>query len=168
MKVTSVNKRVQYIIEQKQLTSSKFADEIGVIRSSISHIISGRNKPGLELLQKILNRYNEINSEWLILGKGEVFRNRVPKEESRPADLLVKSKQLSLLDYSEEQERYTGALKAKQQQIDEESKALPYKDIKSGEEQSRAGEIRLPKENKDIERITIYFSDNSYKDFFPK
>jgi transcriptional regulator with XRE-family HTH domain len=66
--------RIQLIIKSKNLTASKFADEIGVQRSSISHLLSGRNKPSLELIQKTLSRFPEIRTEWLINGNGQMYK----------------------------------------------------------------------------------------------
>lgn len=62
------------IINHEKLTSSAFADSIGVQRSSISHILSGRNKPSLDFLQKILTSYPKYNAEWLILGHGDMLK----------------------------------------------------------------------------------------------
>ena len=62
--------RIQKLIQAKKLTASKFADQIGVPRSTISHILSGRNNPSLEFLQKILDTYPDIKTEWLIRGDG--------------------------------------------------------------------------------------------------
>ncbi len=71
--------RIQKFLEVENINPSKFADEIGVQRSSISHILSGRNNPSLELIQKILARFDYLNAEWLITGKGEMFKpNRQP------------------------------------------------------------------------------------------
>ncbi len=64
--------RIQKIIQLKKLTSSKFADQVGVPRSTISHILSGRNNPSLEFLQKILDTFPDINTEWLVRGEGPV------------------------------------------------------------------------------------------------
>jgi DNA-binding XRE family transcriptional regulator len=71
----SVTKRIEQILEEYQLSPSRFADEIDVQRSSISHILSERNKPSLELISKILKKYPEINAEWLITGKGKMQLN---------------------------------------------------------------------------------------------
>ena len=60
-------------METQSLSASKFAEAIGVQRSNISHILSGRNKPSLELINKILDRYPEVSTDWLLLGKGPVF-----------------------------------------------------------------------------------------------
>lgn len=65
-----MEERIRIIMEEEQLTASKFAEAIGVQRSSISHILSGRNKPSLELINKILDRFNDLNTDWLLLGKG--------------------------------------------------------------------------------------------------
>ena len=69
-----MNSRIQKIIEEEGLSISKFADEIGVQQSSVSHILSGRNKPSLDFINKLLNRYREINANWLITGCGEMYK----------------------------------------------------------------------------------------------
>jgi transcriptional regulator with XRE-family HTH domain len=54
------------------LTASAFADEIGVQRSSVSHILSGRNKPSLEFIQKVISKYPKVDAAWLISGATSV------------------------------------------------------------------------------------------------
>lgn len=66
--------RILQILEKYQLTPSRFADEIGAQRSSISHILAERNKPSLEIVQRILNCYTAINAEWLLLGIGSMLK----------------------------------------------------------------------------------------------
>ena len=70
-----LNNRIQKIIQYSMLTASEFADEIGVQRSNISHIISGRNKPSLDFIVKIKDRFPEIQWEWIIEGKGEMTKS---------------------------------------------------------------------------------------------
>jgi len=62
--------RLQKIIEFYGESASSFAEKIGVQRSSISHILSGRNKPSLEFILKILSSYPEVELYWLLNGKG--------------------------------------------------------------------------------------------------
>ena len=64
--------RIKYIMKLNNLSASAFADEIGVQRSSISHILSERNKPSLELLQKVLAKYPKISADWLISGNTNI------------------------------------------------------------------------------------------------
>ena len=60
--------RLQKLMEQHQLSASAFAEKIGVQRSSISHLLSGRNKPSLDLLVKIEANFEEVSFEWLLNG----------------------------------------------------------------------------------------------------
>lgn len=66
--------RIQTIINQEQTTPSAFADEIGISRGAMNHILNGRNKPSLDVLLKIVNRYKNINLEWLIQGVLPMYR----------------------------------------------------------------------------------------------
>ena len=72
--------RILYLLKQKNLTISQFADEIGIQKSGMSHLISGRNKPSLELILKILQRYPEVKPEWLLLGTGDQYSGSGKKE----------------------------------------------------------------------------------------
>lgn len=62
--------RLQGVMEFYNESASSFADEIGVQRSSISHILSGRNKPSLDFVLKVLGSYPEVDLYWLMNGKG--------------------------------------------------------------------------------------------------
>ena len=63
-------KRLERILKYYGLSASGFADSIGVQRSSISHLLSGRNKPSLEFVLKVVKKYPEVNLYWLLNGKG--------------------------------------------------------------------------------------------------
>ncbi len=63
-------KRLQKVIDFYGESASSFAEKIGVQRSSISHILSGRNKPSLDFIMKVLSSYPEVELYWLLNGKG--------------------------------------------------------------------------------------------------
>lgn len=63
-------KRLEKIMQFYSLTASALADEIDFNRSTISHLISGRNKPSLEFVMKLLQKFPEVNWDWLVLGRG--------------------------------------------------------------------------------------------------
>jgi len=62
--------RIEAVIEHLDLSVSAFADEIGVQRSSISHLLNGRNKPSLDFVMKLVNTYPEVDLYWLLKGEG--------------------------------------------------------------------------------------------------
>jgi transcriptional regulator with XRE-family HTH domain len=69
--------RLLKLLDTEQLTSAKFADAIGVQRSSVSHILSGRNKPSFDFLQKTLKVFPMLNADWLILGEGNMYEGDI-------------------------------------------------------------------------------------------
>ena len=64
----SIQERLQLVLKMHNLTPSVFADKIGVQRSNVSHVLSGRNKPGLDFLEKILLHFPRVNAHWVITG----------------------------------------------------------------------------------------------------
>lgn len=88
--------RILLVLKIKNLTPSKFADEIGIQRSSMSHIMSGRNLPSLDLITKILNKYPDINSEWLLQGVGPMMKTIQIDLFEQPAETKAVEKQASV------------------------------------------------------------------------
>jgi len=68
-------KRLQHLTEYYGLNAAVFADKIGVQRSSISHLMSGRNKPSLDFIMKILEVFPEVNLYWFLNGKGDFLKS---------------------------------------------------------------------------------------------
>ena len=62
------------LMKTEQLTASKLAELLGIQPSGISHILGGRNKPSFDLVQKILRRFPQVNPDWLLLDRGEMYR----------------------------------------------------------------------------------------------
>lgn len=98
------SKRLQKVIDFYDETASSFAEKIGVQRSSISHILSGRNKPSLDFVMKVLHSYPEVELYWLLNGKGqfpkknfisktpeshlkEVNQNQLPKKKDTSSEI---------------------------------------------------------------------------------
>ena len=76
-----MHSRLKYWMEMEVLKSSALADNIRVNRATISHILSGRNKPSIDFLQKLLSSYPELNANWLISGVGYMKENQKQNEE---------------------------------------------------------------------------------------
>lgn len=67
--------RIKLLMEKVNLSNSRFSDEIELQRSSLSHILSGRNKPSLDFIMKVKNRFPNIRTDWLIFGNGNMYVN---------------------------------------------------------------------------------------------
>jgi transcriptional regulator with XRE-family HTH domain len=68
-----MQKRIELILKTKNLTVSQFADKIGIQRSGMSHILAGRNKPSLDFVLKVLQSFPDLNTNWLLFGKGAMY-----------------------------------------------------------------------------------------------
>lgn len=79
-------KRLEIILDYYGLNASGFADKIGVQRSSLSHLLSGRNKPSLDFILKILDEFPDVDLYWILNGKGSFPKNEdVVLEKTPPA-----------------------------------------------------------------------------------
>ncbi|OUS00928.1 transcriptional regulator [Flavobacteriales bacterium 33_180_T64] len=117
-------KRLQKVIDFYGESASSFAEKIGVQRSSISHILSGRNKPSLDFVLKVLSSFPEVELYWLMKGKGNF---PAEKKETRKEEISKEKKHLI----------------SKTPQISQAAKS----------------------EDKTIERIVIFYTDGTFKNF---
>lgn len=133
--------RIQKLIGAENLTPTRFADIIGVQRSAISHIITGRNNPSFDLIQKILSKFPRVSSEWLIMGRGEMYKTTV---QQRLFDFDPSMPQGQIHKVFESPER--------KQFKDETDSIKPTENSKN---------------EPVIERIIIFFSDKSFREYYP-
>ena len=69
-----MREKLQKLMSTEHLTSSRFAELLGIQPSGVSHLLGGRNKPSFDLVQKILRRFSRVNPDWLLLDKDEMYR----------------------------------------------------------------------------------------------
>ena len=93
MNKETVLNRIKKIIDDNNLTNSEFAEKIGVPKSSISHLLSERNKPSLDLITKISENFEQITTDYLIFGTSEVKKDQIkPSNELFSNENIVNSK----------------------------------------------------------------------------
>ena len=83
----SDRERIEKVKDTLGLTARQFAAEIRVQPGTISNMMAGRNNPSLEVMKRIMDRYPTLNPEWLIAGRGEMWRT-VPGEQAGLFDML--------------------------------------------------------------------------------
>ncbi|MBP8642906.1 MAG: helix-turn-helix transcriptional regulator [Bacteroidales bacterium] len=72
--------RIRLLLDAEKINSAKFAEAIEVQRSAVSHILAGRNNPSFDIIQRIAQKFPKINLEWLITGKGSMYK--IPVQRS--------------------------------------------------------------------------------------
>jgi transcriptional regulator with XRE-family HTH domain len=138
--------RIIQIIEKEGLTAGKFAQLIGTQPSVISHILNGRNKPSMEIIQKILSTFREINPDWLILGVGGMSRSTQTAQTTLFGDM-----------------QQTESSMSKEINKPKTSQRISLKEVESFQNQKDD----FLKNEKRIKKITVYFSDMTFEDFIP-
>ncbi len=88
-----MNTRLKQFLAAENITQAQFADNINVVRASVSHILAGRNKPSFDFIMALMSNYPSLNIEWLIAGKGKMYKDAqapepeqlFPEEKTTPA-----------------------------------------------------------------------------------
>lgn len=75
-----MNRRLLQFLQAENITQAQFADTLSVARGSVSHILAGRNKPGYDFLESLLLHYPRLNLDWLMTGKGKMYREDMASE----------------------------------------------------------------------------------------
>lgn len=104
----SISDRLQMVIKMNGMTNATFADTIGVQRSSISHVLSGRNKPSIDFIQKILEAFPKVDANWLVAGR-KVGRSHPEVEDSKPSS---STREEEVIVHDEEREVYRSSPKS--------------------------------------------------------
>jgi len=88
--MSNIPERINQILKFYHLTATEFAEKLGVQKSSLSHLLSGRNKPSFQFMNKLAKAYPDINLEWFVTGEGDMLKNNhhVPKyAQEKPTEI---------------------------------------------------------------------------------
>lgn len=165
--------RIEKIMEALQLNSGQFAIQIGIQNSNLSHILNNRNKPSLEVLRKILQRYPSISSDWLILGQGAMYRQEIKSQERSLFDQIDENISLSdsliqkseMNSYLESNSENSNLLK------NEEPAIYSKKNSAIHENTPPVSEINCMTSTsfeKKVLKIILYYTDNTFQEFESK
>ncbi|TAJ10726.1 helix-turn-helix domain-containing protein [Marinilabiliaceae bacterium JC017] len=152
-----MKERIQKILQRESLTPSKFADVIGVQRSGVSHILSGRNNPSLDFLNKILDHFPYISGDWLITGKGEMIK---PDVKSAPKPQLLFNSPKKVFEPEKERPIPSATIK-----IEKEPENIPEKKIKESESIENISPFLSDKK---IERVVVFYTDKTFREYCPE
>ncbi|MCX6216259.1 helix-turn-helix transcriptional regulator [Spirosoma sp.] len=168
----TINDKIKQILIDKNLTPSYFADEIGVQRSSISHILSGRNRPSFDIIQKIIRRFPELGYEWIMEEESQLTNQTVPAGVGYGTNRSV-GRPLSI----ERPDRFTaGGIVSQQPQspgVRSQRTEIPPVSLPQQVEVTNPSDSQ-PRENpnsdkpeKKVERILIFYTDGSFREYTP-
>ena len=113
-----MNRRLLQFLQAENITQTQLADILSVARGSVSHILAGRNRPGYDFLESLLLHFPSLSLEWLMTGKGKMYKETSPEQEESASQLDL----------------------------------FPP---------------RTPSAGRRVERILVFYNDNTYQEFNP-
>ena len=152
-------KRLEIVLEYYSLSASGFADKIGVQRSSLSHLLSGRNKPSLDLILKIVENFPDIDLYWILNGKGNFPKMEI-KVESQTQNIPHVSDS-KIIDENNSQDIPNLFSDENRNQ-----KNPVFENIKNNF--SNTGNMSSAKNELEIDRIVVFYTNGNFKSYSPE
>lgn len=151
-------KRLEILLDFYGLSASAFADKIDVQRSSISHLLSGRNKPSLDFVLKVVDVFPEVDLYWILNGKGNFPKSEKKNEEKMVAPSIPKL---------ENEEKNNIDLKTDLfSDVDAVENNRVFENY--SEKNSNTQNLETKKNNSAIDRIVVFYKDGTFKNYNPE
>lgn len=169
--MTEVKDRIRELIDHSGLSNKDFAEKIDINPAIISHILSGRNNPSLHVIQQIINIYTNVNSDYLLTGRGQLFAESLkPGNQETEAETTTTYKQ----DDAVRKVAPPGSTPLPKRKV-EDYQTMAGQDSVSkstGDEGDKASQLtnvytNVNQDQKKIERVIIFYSDKSMEEYRP-
>ena len=140
--------RLQHFLQAENITPSQFADRIGIQRSGVSHVLAGRNKPGFDFMESMLLSYPSLNAEWLMTGKGKMYRELKQGLPQEAEDIQ---------DQDQEQQ-------ITQKPVQTE---MLFQNAEQLKDSGTKTYSKPPEEGRKVVKVLFFYSDNTFSEFTP-
>jgi transcriptional regulator with XRE-family HTH domain len=149
-------KRLEIILDYYGLNASGFADKIGVQRSSLSHLLSGRNKPSLDFILKILDVFPEVDLYWILNGKGSFpkIEETAEKKETKKEEVLKEN----ITAPAQETAMPQNLFSEEKNEADKNRAVAKSQTIQNAMNESDSSEV---------EKIVFFYKNGTFKVFTP-
>ena len=151
-------KRLEIILDYYSLNASSFADKIGVQRSSLSHLLSGRNKPSLDFILKIMEVFPEVDLYWILNGKGTFPKSEFESETNSTSSTPFLNKPITTIKIETPPDLFSEKNPNSKNRIEE---ILPNNF-------SNSKITPTQKKEEEIDRIIIFYANGTFKTYSPE
>jgi len=167
----NINDKIKQILVDKNISPSYFADEIGVARASVSHILTGRNRPSFDIIQKIIRRFPDLGYDWIMedepappRGSANGQRSVSPNQTRPLPPNQLGQQRPAPADLSLYNSARSGTMTNLRDDFTPEP--LPEPDLSMGVGGPASVGVDFGLE-KNIERILIFYTDGTFREFLP-
>ena len=162
MNQSEIIERLKQVLSYYSLTSSTFADTIDVQRSSISHLMSGRNKPSLDFVMKVVSAYPEVDLYWLLNGEGSFPKIADESKEIKKDIEEIPNSQKSNPSLFDE---ITSSDEIPQKELKSEKKPTSPRFPQNEQEVDLISNTRFSATGKKIAKVILLYTDGTFDDF---
>lgn len=172
-------KRLENILDYYNISASVFADKIGVQRSSLSHLLSGRNKPSLDFVLRVTDNFPDVDLYWLLNGKGTFPKSETPAPDIKipspsPVYIEPKTEDNNVGDlFSEKTE--TDIPQSENEEFEEKNNFEKNTEVvnQASEKTETPANPAPPIDtivnyNSDVEQVVIFYKDGTFKNYKPR
>ena len=150
-----MNTRLKQFIAAENITQAQLADTINVVRASVSHILAGRNKPSYDFITSLMLRFPKLNIEWLMFGKGKMYKDLPSAPIRKESNLLFDEVELQ----DDEPEASAQEAVIPDVTVNEGANITSLADIKNSAQQ-----VQSVVKQRNVKKILILFDDGSYQE----
>jgi transcriptional regulator with XRE-family HTH domain len=159
------SERIAAVMRHYNLQAKDLADRCGVQRTAITHILNGRNRPSVSFLGQLSDAYPEINTRWLLHGRGSMFTNVTSVTSNEAPTASPSKEQIEQLELS-------GGNLSENSETAPESPLSVVTNVTDGASENTLGKslhapIPLEQSNKPVREIVIFYKDGTFKSFRP-
>ena len=174
-----MKERIEEILIDKKLTQAEFADYIGVNRSSITHIMTGRNKSSDTVVASTLLAFPDINPQWLSEGKGEMYKpfseRHITSEQTQQINVNSEFEQGNLFSNSDvyipENKQQNSEILQKISSPEWNIQSLPNDSLPISpprQDEKKENETSIPVTEKQIRKIVFFYADKTFEEYYPE
>ncbi len=157
---TIMNNRLKQFLAAENITQAQFADTINVVRASVSHILSGRNKPSFDFISAMMSKYPNLNMEWIMFGKGKMYKDSpLPEPEQlfpEEIPIPVPAETIDRLPETEDSPLRSAEI---QPVIEEKESKLPLTGLNT-----LGNNLQNIVKQRKVTKVIIMFDDGSYQE----
>lgn len=150
-----MNTRLQQFLNAENISQAQLADTLEVARAGVSHILAGRNKPSYDFITSLMLRFPKLNIEWLMFGKGKMYKDLPSAPIRKESNLLFDEVELQ----DDEPEASAQEAVIPDVTVSEAANIVSLADIKNSAQQ-----VQSVVKQRNVKKILILFDDGSYQE----
>lgn len=150
-----MNTRLKQFLNAENISQAQLADTLEVARAGVSHILAGRNKPSYDFITSLMLRFPKLNIEWLMFGKGKMYKDLPSAPIRKESNLLFDEVELQ----DDEPEASAQEAVIPDVTVSEAANIVSLADIKNSAQQ-----VQSVVKQRNVKKILILFDDGSYQE----